>query len=144
MTTAPTFGFVIPCFNEEDNVGATVGSVREAMGARDDYEIILVDDASTDRTLKRHGRNCRSCDREAGRRLRKPARRASGGYLVDTIVREEKVVADTPAVIAALDRTRIAQREEAVVLAPSVLQATGVNQFVAPSRPDRPKRQGRK
>jgi len=53
MASLPTFGFVIPCFNEEDNVGATVGSVREAMGAQDDYEIILVNDASTDRTLER-------------------------------------------------------------------------------------------
>jgi glycosyltransferase involved in cell wall biosynthesis len=49
----PTFCFVIPCFNEEDNVGATVSSVRAAMGRRDDYEIILVNDASTDRTLER-------------------------------------------------------------------------------------------
>jgi glycosyltransferase involved in cell wall biosynthesis len=53
MTTQPTFGFVIPCFNEEDNVAATVRSVREAMGPRDDYEIILVNDASTDHTLER-------------------------------------------------------------------------------------------
>jgi glycosyltransferase involved in cell wall biosynthesis len=53
MASLPTFGFVIPCFNEEDNVGVTVGSVREAMGARGDYEIILVNDASTDRTLER-------------------------------------------------------------------------------------------
>src|SRR5262245_27524748 len=53
MTSLPTFGFVIPCFNEEDNVGATVGSVREAMDARGDFEIILVNDASTDRTLER-------------------------------------------------------------------------------------------
>jgi glycosyltransferase involved in cell wall biosynthesis len=53
MTPAPTFCFVIPCFNEEDNVGATVGSIREAMRARDDYEIILVNDASTDHTLTR-------------------------------------------------------------------------------------------
>ena len=52
MASLPTFGFVIPCFNEEENVGATVGSVREAMGAQDDYEIILVNDASTDRTLE--------------------------------------------------------------------------------------------
>jgi cellulose synthase/poly-beta-1,6-N-acetylglucosamine synthase-like glycosyltransferase len=44
MTATPTFCFVIPCFNEEDNVGATVGSVRKAMGGRDDYEIILVND----------------------------------------------------------------------------------------------------
>src|SRR5215813_14687327 len=53
MTTAPTFAFVIPCFNEEDNVVATVGSVREAMGGRDSYEIVLVNDASTDHTLER-------------------------------------------------------------------------------------------
>jgi glycosyltransferase involved in cell wall biosynthesis len=53
MIPKPTFGFVIPCFNEEENVAATVHSVREAMGPRDDYEIILVNDASTDRTLER-------------------------------------------------------------------------------------------
>jgi glycosyltransferase involved in cell wall biosynthesis len=53
MASLPTFCFVIPCFNEEDNVGPTVGSVREAMGSRADYEIVLVNDASTDRTLER-------------------------------------------------------------------------------------------
>ena len=53
MASLPTFAFVIPCFNEEDNVGPTVGSVREAMGSRYDYEIVLVNDASTDRTLER-------------------------------------------------------------------------------------------
>ena len=53
MAIVPTFAFVVPCFNEEDNVGPTVGSVREVMGSRDDYEIILVNDASTDRTLER-------------------------------------------------------------------------------------------
>jgi glycosyltransferase involved in cell wall biosynthesis len=52
MATLPTFCFVIPCFNEEASVGATVGSVREAMGSRRDYEIVLVNDASTDRTLE--------------------------------------------------------------------------------------------
>jgi glycosyltransferase involved in cell wall biosynthesis len=53
MANRPTFCFVIPCFNEEDNVGPTVESVREAMHGRDDYEIVLVNDASTDRTLER-------------------------------------------------------------------------------------------
>jgi glycosyltransferase involved in cell wall biosynthesis len=53
MASLPTFCFVIPCFNEEDNVGPTVGSVREAMVRRGDYEIVLVNDASTDRTLER-------------------------------------------------------------------------------------------
>src|SRR5262245_20709247 len=53
MASLPTFGFVIPCSNEEDNVAVTVGPVLEAMGTRHDYEIILVNDASTDRTLER-------------------------------------------------------------------------------------------
>jgi len=52
MAAVRTFGFVVPCFNEEENVGATVGSIRDAVRERDDYEIILVNDASTDRTLE--------------------------------------------------------------------------------------------
>jgi glycosyltransferase involved in cell wall biosynthesis len=52
MASLPTFCFVIPCFNEEDNVGPTVDSIRGAMGGRSDYEIILVNDASTDHTLE--------------------------------------------------------------------------------------------
>jgi len=51
-TTLPTFCFVVPCFNEEGNVKPTVDSIRAAMGGRSDYEIILVNDASTDRTLE--------------------------------------------------------------------------------------------
>ena len=53
MTTQPSFCFVVPCFNEEDNVGPTVDLIRRALGPRDDYEIILVDDCSRDRTLER-------------------------------------------------------------------------------------------
>jgi glycosyltransferase involved in cell wall biosynthesis len=53
MTAQPLFGFVVPCFNEEDNVAPTVASIRHALGARDSYEIILVDDCSRDRTLER-------------------------------------------------------------------------------------------
>src|SRR6516225_2086186 len=52
-TTLPTFCFVVPCFNEEGNVKPTVDSVRAAMGRRGDYEIVLVSDASIDRTLER-------------------------------------------------------------------------------------------
>lgn len=53
MNSQLTFAFVVPCFNEEDKVAATVGAVRKAMGTRNDYEIILVNDASTDHTLER-------------------------------------------------------------------------------------------
>ena len=53
MSAQPWVTFVVPCFNEEDNVGATVESARSAMPAGRDYEIILVDDCSKDRTLER-------------------------------------------------------------------------------------------
>ena len=45
--------FVVPCFNEEDNVAPTVQSIRAAAGPERPYEIVLVDDCSTDRTLER-------------------------------------------------------------------------------------------
>jgi glycosyltransferase involved in cell wall biosynthesis len=53
MTSSPTCCFIIPCLNEEDNVGPTVEAARHAMGVRDDYEIVLINDASRDRTLQR-------------------------------------------------------------------------------------------
>jgi len=52
MTDRPWVCFVVPCFNEEDNVGPTVDSIRTAAGQRP-FEIVLVDDCSTDRTLAR-------------------------------------------------------------------------------------------
>ena len=53
MTERPWISFVVPCFNEEENVAATVTSARSAMPPDRDYEIILVDDCSTDHTLER-------------------------------------------------------------------------------------------
>ena len=53
MTNRPQFGFVVPCFNEEDNVANTVDSIRAALKPDQSYEIILVDDCSRDSTLVR-------------------------------------------------------------------------------------------
>src|SRR5262249_48800846 len=53
MANLPTFCFVIPCFNEEDNVGLTVDSVRGASGGRGGYENVLVNEASTHCTFER-------------------------------------------------------------------------------------------
>jgi glycosyltransferase involved in cell wall biosynthesis len=53
MTGQPWVSFVVPCFNEEDNVAATVESARRSVPAGKDYEVVLVDDCSTDRTLER-------------------------------------------------------------------------------------------
>lgn len=52
MSRQPSFAFVVPCYNEEAYVEATVGSIRGAMKPDDTYEIILVNDCSKDRTLE--------------------------------------------------------------------------------------------
>jgi len=49
---SPRYSVIIPCFNEQDNIVALVEEVRAACGA-DDYEIVVVDDASTDDSLDR-------------------------------------------------------------------------------------------
>jgi dolichol-phosphate mannosyltransferase len=47
----PSVSFVVPALNEEENIQATVDSIRAAIQSRvDDYEIVLVNDGSTDRT----------------------------------------------------------------------------------------------
>ena len=46
-----SYSVVIPCYNEGDNIADLVAEVVVAGGARQDYEIILIDDASTDHTL---------------------------------------------------------------------------------------------
>ena len=50
--TGPTVvSFVVPCFNEEGNVGPTVATIRQVMTPPAEYEVILVDDHSRDGTL---------------------------------------------------------------------------------------------
>ncbi len=47
----PTVSFVVPALNEEGNIEATVKNILEAGGRScRDFEIILVNDGSTDRT----------------------------------------------------------------------------------------------
>jgi glycosyltransferase involved in cell wall biosynthesis len=53
MTVQSSICFVVPCFNEEDNVAPTVQSIRDAVGPDRPFEIVLVDDCSTDLTLQR-------------------------------------------------------------------------------------------
>jgi hypothetical protein len=55
MAAVPTFGFVIPCLNEEDNVGVTFGSVREGIGGRNDYEITVASAHSIKVTATNNG-----------------------------------------------------------------------------------------
>jgi len=51
MPKAPTISIVIPLHNEEKNVAPLMAAIRAAMEGQG-YEVILVDDGSTDRTVK--------------------------------------------------------------------------------------------
>jgi len=42
----------IPCFNEEENLAATIGDLPKALSGADTIEYLIVDDGSTDRTVE--------------------------------------------------------------------------------------------
>lgn len=50
-SSPPDLSLVVPCHNEEDNVGDLYGRISEALPAGLDWEIIFIDDGSTDGTL---------------------------------------------------------------------------------------------
>lgn len=50
MNTQPTLSVVVPLFNEEESLEPLVTAVREALASIDRWELILVDDGSTDAT----------------------------------------------------------------------------------------------
>jgi glycosyltransferase involved in cell wall biosynthesis len=87
--------FVIPAYNEERLIGATVDAIHAAVRPLGrPYEIIVVDDASTDSTASlavRHGaRVVVANNRNIGRTRNDGARQARGEYLffvdADTLV----------------------------------------------------------
>ncbi len=46
----PKFSVIIPCYNEQLAIQETLDALREALRAAGDYELIVVDDGSTDET----------------------------------------------------------------------------------------------
>lgn len=52
MSSAPAISIVIPLYNEQDNVAELQRQISEAMAGLD-YELVLVDDGSTDETAAR-------------------------------------------------------------------------------------------
>jgi len=50
MSVSPAISVVVPLYNEEGNVAELQRQIEAALASRD-YEIVLVDDASTDNTL---------------------------------------------------------------------------------------------
>ena len=46
-----TLSFIVPAYNEESGLGATLDAIRQAaLVTGEPYEVIVVDDASTDQT----------------------------------------------------------------------------------------------
>lgn len=62
---------ITPCFNEQEAFDAYVNTVRETLLVRTDvrYEVLLVDDGSTDSTWARIQQTCRGSDRFRAIRL---------------------------------------------------------------------------
>lgn len=44
------FSVIVPCFNEESALPDAILGLREALATEDNYELIVVDDGSTDAT----------------------------------------------------------------------------------------------
>ncbi|PCI38402.1 MAG: hypothetical protein COB53_04815 [Elusimicrobia bacterium] len=60
MSAATIFSFFIPCLNEEGNIGRTIDTVVAVLRDRhDSFEIIVVDDASTDKTIEELEETCK-------------------------------------------------------------------------------------
>ena len=89
--------FIVPAYNEERLLGATLDALRAAArAAGEPYELIVVDDASTDRTAviaEHHGATLVSvAHRQIAATRNSGARKANGDLLIfvdaDTIVNE--------------------------------------------------------
>lgn len=52
-TTAPTVSIIVPVRNEADNIAPLIDEIAAALDGRWDYEIVYVDDGSTDATAAR-------------------------------------------------------------------------------------------
>ena len=46
------FSVVIPVYNEEDNLGALINEIKTSLNTYTDFELIFVNDCSTDKSLK--------------------------------------------------------------------------------------------
>jgi dolichol-phosphate mannosyltransferase len=52
-TARPRYSIVVPCFNEQDCIGPLVDEIVDVMGDDPDFELIIVDDGSSDQTVAR-------------------------------------------------------------------------------------------
>ncbi|GGK13338.1 glycosyltransferase family 2 protein [Luteimonas terricola] len=53
IKSAPVVSVLVPCYNEENAIDETIQKLDGALSVLDHYEIIAIEDGSTDRTLER-------------------------------------------------------------------------------------------
>ena len=52
-TPTPQYSIVVPCFNEQDNIVPLVQEITDTVANQQKFEIIVVDDCSTDESVRR-------------------------------------------------------------------------------------------
>jgi dolichol-phosphate mannosyltransferase len=108
MPSSPAISIVVPLFNEEDNVVELQSQIAAALAGMD-YEIVLVDDGSTDATVSRVQRGERvrllQFERNAGQSAAMHAgiHNARGAIIATLDGDLQNDPADIPAMIAKLD-----------------------------------------
>lgn len=50
LEAQPAFSLIVPCYNEQGAIARTLAELRAALGSVEGYELIIVDDGSTDDT----------------------------------------------------------------------------------------------
>ena len=113
-TNACRLSVVVPVLNEQDNVEPLIGEIRAALDGRVTYEIVYVDDGSTDETsvrlerLVRGGaplrfiRHARCCGQSAA--LATGIRAAKGGLVATLDGDGQNDPADIPALLDVFER----------------------------------------
>jgi len=92
---APTLSVVVPVHNEADNIGPLTDEIRAALTGRIAFEIVVVDDASSDATAERLDADARS---QPDLRVIRHSRNAGQSTAIHTGVRFAR-----GAVVATLD-----------------------------------------
>lgn len=73
QTSSPELSVVIPCFNEQGSISATIADLHQNLAALGSYELIVVNDGSTDRSpeilaeLARESNHLRLVEHESNR-----------------------------------------------------------------------------
>jgi glycosyltransferase involved in cell wall biosynthesis len=85
--TVPRFSLIVPCYNEEGAIARTIAELRKSLPNTASYELVVVNDGSTDRTAEILGQ-CQAED--SGLRVITHARNLGYGAALKTGIRTSK------------------------------------------------------